>query len=581
GRWKEGAQARDVTLNLSPDAPRPDNPDFEIVWEPESLWVARWKDKLSGKYKYIWLGETAPLRQEREALKFDKAVHLDEHIHTIRERIYRDLSSQDAQVRMIATACYLIDALCLRVGDEKEPDEADTVGATTLRPEHVTIHGDTSVEFRFLGKDSVEWHKHIELPELVVARLRELIANARPSSNDNGDSPSRGLPQLFPDITSRDVNTYLSGILPGLTAKVFRTHHATQAVTKSLEESGVKAHDPEYAKWEAANLANLEAAILCNHTKQYKGDWQRTKARYAERREKAEERIKRYRLQEAEYLQQRKILEEEAKQKAQEAATPEERRKVRVRYRKRIARAQSRLEAARERRRRAENALGKIKAQFAIAREKRQWNLGTSLKSYIDPRVYYRWGQKVDYDVLEAYYPATLRRKFAWVRMLDGEAEGQTEDRGIEVRACMPADLDAVVRFFARVLGDHPEARLPLDPQAIEARYLPSLEEDWKETFVALEDGEITGFIALGPVWTRGEASLLDVFGVLPPGPRSGAVATLLANFATRRLHDYQLHHPQENFRLCAQDDGWFELAPDLVEKLELDSDQEEEAQER
>ena len=29
---------------------------------------------------------------------------------------------------MIATACYLIDVLCMRVGDEKDPDEADTVG---------------------------------------------------------------------------------------------------------------------------------------------------------------------------------------------------------------------------------------------------------------------------------------------------------------------------------------------------------------------------------------------------------------------------------------------------------------------
>ena len=47
---------------------------------------------------------------------------------------------------------------------------------------------------------------------------------------------------------------------------------------------------------------------------------------------------------------------------------------------------------------------------------KRTWNLGTSLKSYIDPRVYYEWGQQVGYDVLEHYYPAALRNKFAWVR---------------------------------------------------------------------------------------------------------------------------------------------------------------------
>ena len=58
----------------------------------------------------------------------------------------------------------------------------------------------------------------------------------------------------------------------------------------------------------------------------------------------------------------------------------------------------------------------KIKTQASIASKKRTWNLGTSLKSYIDPQVYYEWGQRTDYDVLEKYYPKALRRKFAWVR---------------------------------------------------------------------------------------------------------------------------------------------------------------------
>jgi hypothetical protein len=30
--------------------------------------------------------------------------------------------------------------------------------------------------------------------------------------------------------------------------------------------------------------------------------------------------------------------------------------------------------------------------------------------------VFYRWGQQVEYDMLERYYPKALRRKFAWVR---------------------------------------------------------------------------------------------------------------------------------------------------------------------
>ena len=47
-------------------------------------------------------------------------------------------------------------------------------------------------------------------------------------------------------------------------------------------------------------------------------------------------------------------------------------------------------------------------------RETRDYNLGTSLKSYIDPRIYYRWGRKVDFD-WKLYYPKALQKKFSWV----------------------------------------------------------------------------------------------------------------------------------------------------------------------
>jgi DNA topoisomerase-1 len=43
----------------------------------------------------------------------------------------------------------------------------------------------------------------------------------------------------------------------------------------------------------------------------------------------------------------------------------------------------------------------------------KKWNLGTSLKNYIDPRVTVKFCQEVDYD-WKAYYPKTLVTKFAW-----------------------------------------------------------------------------------------------------------------------------------------------------------------------
>ena len=420
GRWKEGARQSDITLNLSPDAPIPPGYWAEVVWQPESLWVARWKDKLSGKLKYVWLSDTAPIKQEREAHKFDKAIELHAQLETVRAQITQDLNAANPRKRMFATACYLIDALCLRVGDEKDADEADTVGATTLRPEHVTLHPDGTAEFHFLGKDSVEWHKTLALRGPVRRNMKKLIRNARPSGTSQGDddkfNPTRDLPQLFPDISSRNVNAYLSSLLPGLTTKVFRTHHTTAAVQESLEKSKVRASDPEYVKWAAATQANLEAAILCNHTKKYTGNWEARKARFEERLQKADARVARYETQIEELVQRLTALQAKAGEKVETARTPVQREKKEARYEKRLERAHQRIAQAHERLERAQHAVGKIEAQMRIAAQKRTWNLGTSLKSYIDPRIYYRWGQQVEYDVLERYYPKALRRKFAWVR---------------------------------------------------------------------------------------------------------------------------------------------------------------------
>ena len=419
GRWKEGAEQKDITLNLSPDAPRPPGDWKEIVWEPDVLWVARWRDKLSEKLKYVWLSDTAPVKQEREAQKFDEAAVLHAELERVRAHIEQGLRDPDPKKRMIATACYLIDALCLRVGDEKDPGEADTVGATTLRPEHVTLHPDGIAEFRFYGKDFVRWHKKLELPEIVRQNLAELSSTARPPNSANrGDKkkhPTRDKPQLFPDIGSRDVNAYLSEALPGLTAKVFRTHHATEIVRSSLETSGLKASDPEYEKRKAVTLANLQAAILCNHTKNEPKSWPARRERFKERRQKAEERMQRYRLQVEEHRESLAALRQEAREK-KTSASAAKRKRLEASYQKKIERAKRRIETAKNRLQKAKDARDKLKAQTVIATKTRTWNLGTSLKSYIDPRVYYRWGQRVEYDVLECFYPKKLRQKFAWVK---------------------------------------------------------------------------------------------------------------------------------------------------------------------
>jgi len=76
-----------------------------------------------------------------------------------------------------------------------------------------------------------------------------------------------------------------------------------------------------------------------------------------------------------------------------------------------MERLRQRLESRRDRDR---TAIGRLEREIDAKKETRDFNLTTSLKSYIDPRIYYEWGKQVSYD-WKQYYPKSLQRKFDWV----------------------------------------------------------------------------------------------------------------------------------------------------------------------
>jgi len=344
GRWKPATSESDIVLNLSPDAPRQPGNWKEVIWQPDSMWIARWDDKLAGKEKYIWLSDSSHVKQEKEIEKFDKARALAERIHDLRTHIWKNLQSPDVKTRKIATVSYLIDALKLRVGDEKDPDEADTVGATTLRPSHIVVNSNGKVIFDFLGKDSVRWRREVQLPEEVVQNLEAFKKEAES--------------EVFRGIRSEHVNSFLSEVMPGLTAKVFRTYHSSEVVKKHLEKAAVSASQPTVVKKHVATMANLEAAIICNHKRKPPKNWEESLAKKIDRLDALEQKPKK-----TESLKDR-------------------------------------IEA--------------LRLKIMEVRATRDYNLRTSLKSYIDPRVYYSWGKSVDFD-WKLYYPKTLQGKFSWV----------------------------------------------------------------------------------------------------------------------------------------------------------------------
>ncbi len=624
GKWKGRVQPEDVTLNLDEDAPIPEAPEghawSKIDHKHDSMWIATWFDKLSKKQKYVWLADSSHLRQERDKEKYLKAEKLASGVEKVRDEIRKLMAFQDShtasiererakllaekksleekilsatqvgdtegrrkfenelarvnksledlekkfarihvaemQKRQLATVCYLIDRLAMRVGDEKDEDEADTVGASTLRVEHVHV-GAEKIDFNFLGKDSVLWEKSIALDEKEQPLARNLVDLSR------GKQPNE---QIFDKVDSGHINKFLSGIVPGLTAKVFRTYHATTAVRGKLIEQAVTPDAPQHVKDYAARLANLNAAIVCNHKRTPPKNWEENLAKREIETEKLraakpdvskleaqipvreralekitaakpdpaklqaqvaarEKALAKLQAEQAAFPQLEKQIKERqaaldhllAAQEPMQAAAHEaiakkqstldtlekkdkpENKKALAQHEKRlrdarkllaetkktheaklkrlktrIAAARKQLEAAQKNQRtktrgmgkritQAEAALKKAQNELAhapelyeervtkakaaleqakqaplvaqknfeerveratlqldLAKKTRDYNLGTSLKNYIDPRVYKSWGDHVGYD-WKRLYTSALQRKFAWVEKERGK----------------------------------------------------------------------------------------------------------------------------------------------------------------
>ncbi len=60
----------------------------------------------------------------------------------------------------------------------------------------------------------------------------------------------------------------------------------------------------------------------------------------------------------------------------------------------------------------------KIKLTIDLAGKTRDYNLGTSLRNYIDPRIFKAWTDEINAD-WEKLYTAALQKKFFWVKSVN------------------------------------------------------------------------------------------------------------------------------------------------------------------
>ena len=267
GKIKKRVMPEDVTINLSKDAKVPE-PNIsghkwgDIIHDQSVIWLASWKDDITGKNKYVFTSLDSFFKSKSDESKFDIARQLKKKVNTIREDYEKQLMDENPKNKQLATCLYFIDNLALRVGGSKDTkEEADTVGVTSLRVEHITLLDDNVIKLDFLGKDSVRYCRKVAVHTNIYKNLQEFMLN----KNKKDD--------LFDLVTSSTLNEYLSSIMSGLTAKVWRTYNASLLFQKELDkikEDKIATIDPnERLNYLIAmfNQANTSVALLCNHQK--------------------------------------------------------------------------------------------------------------------------------------------------------------------------------------------------------------------------------------------------------------------------------------------------------------------------
>ncbi|KAF8712923.1 hypothetical protein HU200_028705 [Digitaria exilis] len=390
GKLKRRIKPSDITINIGieatpPECPIPGEKWKEIRHDNTVTWLAFWNDPISQKdFKYVFLAASSSLKGQSDKEKYEKSRKLKDHIHKIRDNYTKDFRSKDVTRRQIAVATYLIDKLALRAGNEKDDDEADTVGCCTLKVANVTCLPPNKIQFDFLGKDSVRYFNTVEVEELVYKAIEGFRTGKEPGKD------------LFDQLDTTRLNAHLKDLMPGLTAKVFRTYNA------SITLDGILHKETEdgtlLEKIAVYQRANKEVAIICNHQRSVSKSHESQMTRLNEKIDdlKAQRDELKVDLSKA---KKGKPLGKDKDGKAKRNLAPEA-------IEKKIAAIETKIE--------------KMEMDKKIKDDLKTVALGTSKINYLDPRITVAWCKRHEVPI-EKIFNKSLLAKFGWAMDVDPE----------------------------------------------------------------------------------------------------------------------------------------------------------------
>lgn len=210
----------------------------------------------AGRRQYIY---HPTWREQKDRIKYDRALRLAESLPTARRRVTMDLRGEGpTKERALAAAFRMLDAGSLRVGSEQYAESYGSHGLSTLLCSHASVRGDT-VSLEFPSKSGQEWQSEIRDADLatVVRALKRRGGRARLLA---WKDDSRWHP-----VTAQEINAYVRERTGGeFTAKDFRTLRGTIAAASSLAKHGAEPH--KSARDRALAQAMRDAATALGNT---------------------------------------------------------------------------------------------------------------------------------------------------------------------------------------------------------------------------------------------------------------------------------------------------------------------------
>jgi DNA topoisomerase IB len=211
----------------------------------------------AGRRQYLYHRDW---RTKRDQMKFDRVLTAARKLPAVRRSITRDLRLEGMPLeRADAVAVRLLDLGYFRIGNDEYADNNGSFGLTTLEKRHVRKEQDRLV-FRFEGKSGIEHSVEIDDPEVVDA-----LDSLRRRRGGTDRLLAYQEKRRWRDLDSAAVNLYLNGLHEELTAKDFRTWHATVLAAAALagsEEPG----DTKASRRRAVKAAVQEVADYLGNT---------------------------------------------------------------------------------------------------------------------------------------------------------------------------------------------------------------------------------------------------------------------------------------------------------------------------